>query len=269
MNGCATRRARYGVRLLIALGGLVLLLPSGSTGSATAGACMAKRCLYDIELAAETRLPKIGVFGLTARFRRVSVVHNQTPARPHPKPLSLSIGLGSNHRNLRMTGIVIGALDINNAECVHKRTYSATARASFGGSIRLGGRRSPSGLHLDLAPTRTIPPRWADTCSAFREQNRDLASVMRAVGNQLVLLRSPGATGNLRVGHDPFGVPGAASLTAEYGYGTRRRHASETSLSSPFRELWAGRSAVIRQRAVFNTPPGDAVTNVRLSLTRR
>ena len=264
MNGRIPFRASYAGLLLSVLGGLILLLPSGSAGSAAASGCMAKRCLYDIELAAETRLPKIGTFGLTANFRRITIVHTQTSR-------SLSIGLGSNHRNFVMTGTVIGALDINSAfeTCVHKRTYPATARATFSASIRPGARRAPAGLALDLAPPRVIPPQWAPTCARWQELNRDLASLMGAVGNKLVLLKSPGATGHLAVGHEPLGVPGAASLAATYGYNSQRPQASETSLTSPWRELWAGRSAVIRQRAVFNTPAGDAVTNVRLSLTRR
>jgi hypothetical protein len=226
-----------------------------------------KGCLYDIELAAETRLPGIGLFGLTARFRRVSLVHNQTPAPPNPKPLSLSIGLGSNHRNLRMTGTVIGSLDLRGPGCVHKRTYSAPARASFSASIRLAKAGGMAGLGLELAPPRIIPPQWAATCPSHRDTNRDLASVMFAVGNQINLLRGTGSTGHLSVGQDSS--VGAPSLAAVYSYSTQRRQRTEASLSSPWRELWAGRSVVIRQRATWRHGPGDAVTNVRLRLTRR
>ena len=90
---------------------------------------------------------------------------------------------------------------------------------------------------------------------------------MFAVGNQLVLLASPGTTGHLSVGQDSF--IGKASLAAEYGFDTKRRQASGTSLSPPWRELWAGRSVVIRQRAAFGPPSHRAVTNVRLSFRRR
>jgi hypothetical protein len=265
---------RHAALALTVCGALVLLLPSGSAGSATSGACgwprAPKGCLYDIELAAETRLPDIGVFGLTARFRRVSVVHNQTPpAYKNPKPVSLSIGLGSRHRNLRMTGTVTGALDIRTPDCIHKRTYPAIARAELSGHVSLGGLAGGgAGLGLELAPTREIPPQWAPTCSLYQQQNRDLAFVMFAVGNQLVLLTGPGTTGHLSVGQGS-NIGGSASLAAVYSMGTKRRQASEAKLSSPWRELWAGRSAVVRQRATFDTPRGDAVTNVRLSLTRR
>ena len=90
---------------------------------------------------------------------------------------------------------------------------------------------------------------------------------MFALSSQVVPLRGPGSKGYLSVGQDSS--IGQASLAAVYSYTLERQQTSEASLDSPFRELWAGRSVVIRQSSFYATPRGDAVLNIQLRLTRR
>ena len=260
VHGRILLRRTYPALVLCVVGAVGLLSPSGSAGSTAMGACVQKRCLYDVEFRAQTTLPEIGTFGLTARFRRVTLSHSP------PSPTGLTISF--RERNSRATGTVVGALDIESAGCVHKRTYPATGQADLSIDIPLGRRRAPT-VSFALATPRLIPPEWADTCPSYRAQDRDLASAMFAVGNQVVPLRGTGGTGHLSGGQDPFIVSGAPSLAAEYQYNGQRPQASVGSLTSPWRELWAGKSALIRQRAVFGTQAGNAVTNLTLRFTRR
>ena len=259
-SGPALRRTRIAVVLLGVLGSLVFAVPSG-TADTTVGACMRNRCVYDIELQAETRLPGMGTFGLTARFPKAKVGQSQNPANPASNPINLSMGGGEGKR---LTGTVIGAIAVSAAGCVHERTYTASARAIFHAGIPVR-RRAGASLQLDLAPTTDPPPKWQ--CPLFQQQNLTLAAMMFAVGNQVEPLKSPGATGYLSVGQDSS--IGKASLAAVYGFRTKRPQASESSLTSPWRELWAGRSVVIRQRAVWRHGAGSAVTDVRLRFIRR
>ena len=257
-----TWRVSQGALVASVLGALVLVLPSGSAGSAAAGACgypNKRSCVYDIEFVAESRDPRIGVFGLTARFRRVTIHHTQNPTFPARNPLSLSISNGGPNGRMRRT--VIGSLDIRGGGCVHKRTYQAAAQGDFDANIRLAKAGGREEMNLELAPPRIIPPNWA--CSLYVQQNLDLARVMSGVGSGQPVT-SPAATWGVAVGNDPSF--GAASLAAQYLYFTKRRQVSEGSLSSPYRELWAGRSVVVRQRFVRDD---KRVTTVRLQFTRR
>lgn len=65
MNSGAMLRASRIAFVLCALGSLVFLVPS-AVADTTAGSCR-NWCVYDIELQAETKLPR-GTFGLTARL---------------------------------------------------------------------------------------------------------------------------------------------------------------------------------------------------------
>jgi len=255
MNRRTRLRTRRAAFVVCVLAGLGLLVPSAGIGSPVAGACISKRCLYDIEFVAEKRLPDIGVVRLTARFRSVTIGQFQG---------SRSLSVSLREPNNRMSGTVGALLDIRMPGCIHRRTYSLHARAHFSASIILRGRAD---LQLDLAPTGVIPPRWAETCPSFRQQNRDLASIMFGLSNQGGPLTGRGSTGHLSVGHDSF--VGEASLAAVYSFGTLRRQPSETALDSPWRELWAGRSVVIRQQEIGTTPRGASILDVRLRLTRR
>jgi hypothetical protein len=216
-------------------------------------------------------MPGIGTLSLTARFARAPVHHQQTP-RASPNPITIGLqSVGAVANGQYLIGTVTGTVDVRMPGCVHKRTYSSPARGELTGSKLLRGRRQNS-LGVSFAPTKDLAANWAPTCPNWRRENRSLADVMRALGNQRERLSSPGAEGMLYVAQvGGFRIPGKASLSAEYGYSTLGAEGAEAPLRWPWRELWAGKSVTLRQGLVLEAFPGRRpwVWEVRLRLTRR
>ena len=132
-----------GLLVVSVVGGFVLLLPSGGAGSTAAGACMYPKrpagCLYDIELIAETRLPDIGVFGLTARFRRYrsDTISPRASSAESPFPLDFLAGVqreddGHRHWFARYT----------DAEVHPQANVSGNRSSLLSGEYRSSGWRS-------------------------------------------------------------------------------------------------------------------------------
>lgn len=254
-------RARNGVAVLASVSaGLVLLLPSGSAGTAAGGACIGKRCIYDVkfELTVDgpTLRPGQGpVFRheLTARFPRVPITHTQNTQNPlnfhsSPTPNSASASPAS-----ASPGTVSALVEINSpAPCAHKKRYTANAFMTLGGGV---DRRGQGTLGVELAPRRVVPPGWIN-CPSYEGQPLE-------AGAHGALRMAPGES-RVRWGDDSF--VGKASLSVFYAYS--RKAGTAQSPSQPFRGLWAGKNAVLTDRGQDLFAP-TYTAEVRMTFTRR
>jgi hypothetical protein len=259
---CVADRVRVFVFLGLAVGAFVLAA-GGSAGTEAAACFFTKKCRYDIEVEFVARTANWATVRINARFPRLVVVHTQNP--PPPTAIKQSIGMnGGDH--LRTLGTIEANLRITQPGCLHTRRYVEKARMEFLSTIplRVPGQRSlPAGLGVEFATPKVIPPQWSDTCPYFRDLNRPLRDMI-AHG---AFFTGPGWKSSIFTGGNDF--LGADSLAGSYSLDTLKPQ-KEKSLIAPFRQLWEGRSVVIRQRTqktVFSGRP--TVYELRITFTRR
>ena len=250
-------RARNGVAVVAsAAAGLVLLLPSGSAGTAAGGACIGKRCIYDIKFELTVEGPTLltgqgPVFRheVTARFPRVPITHTQNTQNPlnfHSSPTAAPASPGTVSALVEIKGL---------GPCAHKKQYTANAFMRLEGGV---SRRGQGGLGVELAPTRVIPPGWIN-CPFYEGQPLE-------AGAHGALRMEPGES-RVIWGNDSF--VGKASLSVSYQYS--RKAGTAQSPSQPFRGLWAGKNAVLTDRgqARFAGSGATITAEVRMTFTRR
>ena len=221
-----------------------LSLFAGGAAGAREAACASKACLYDVRVVIAYTIQGRATVSVVARFPRVALRKTYSKT-----------GMDSGNPP-RVLGTVTGDVDFQGEQCTHHRTYSAPARLDVRANI---GRRG--NLVIDFASPKVIPPNWAEACPSLREQNLSLGDAI-AGGTFLV-----GAVRrwNAAIGSSAQTTLGADSLAGSY-YLIFKRPQREGSLAPPLRQLWAGKSAVVREQKV---QAGLGTFNVRVTLTRR
>lgn len=232
------------IGVAIAVTAVSVALPAAGNARTGAAPCVAGPCQYAIQVLVEYTITDQAKVSVVARFPRVAL----------SKTRSLKFLTGGNVG--RPVGSVSGHVAYRAEDCVHERTYTAPARLYISASLPSKRRAS---LSVDFASPSEVAPQWAETCPRFRDTNTSLGDAI-AGGT---LLRTATRLWHAAVGSSAQTLQGADSLAGLYDLRMSRRPGS---LPPPFRQLWAGRSAVVREH---REQRGLGRFDVRITFTRR
>lgn len=242
------------------LAALAIAPLAGSGAGRSTAACITKACRYDIEM----------VIAFQARdesHRLVATFPNVTLRNGPPRPPLgvVRTALRSEAGRQRILGTVTADVNYSHPACSYSRRFVSPARLTLESDVPLWrpGRRHPgSTFQIAFTSTREFAPDWGESCSLH--EGRSLVEVVS--GGTAVA--APPRFWELKYGDAwDFGRPAGDPFPSFAGsyYLSYRARQRERTLITPFRQLWNGRSLVIRQRRQLGTVSWE----VRVTLTHR